>query len=76
MEKVMVEFSKSCASWKIIVQLVTGNIIISEVDAFMYVLLSKAETHMPCGNHRMYDVTAEIIITEFTCTLYLQLHQY
>jgi hypothetical protein len=27
----------------------TGNIIISEVDALMYVVLSKAEKHVPYG---------------------------
>jgi hypothetical protein len=26
-----------------------GNVIISEVDALMYVVLSKAEKHMPYG---------------------------
>jgi hypothetical protein len=27
----------------------TGNVPISEVDAVMYVILSKAEKHVPCG---------------------------
>jgi hypothetical protein len=26
-----------------------GNVVMSEVDAFMYVLLSKAEMHVPYG---------------------------
>jgi len=28
----------------------TGNVVVSEVDALMYVVLSKAEKHMPCGD--------------------------
>jgi hypothetical protein len=27
----------------------TGNVVISEVDAVMYVILSKAEKHVPYG---------------------------
>jgi len=58
-------------------QLMTGNIIIFEVDAFMYFVLCKAEeTHALWGiswYHRMYDIIAEVI-TEFNCTSYLQLH--
>ena len=27
----------------------TSNVVISEVDAFMYVVLSKAEKHVPYG---------------------------
>jgi hypothetical protein len=41
----MVEFSNSPTSWKIILEPVTGNIIMLGVDALMYVLLSKAEKH-------------------------------
>lgn len=55
----------------------TGNIIISEVDAFMYFVLCKAGKHMPCGElvgTTLYDIIAEVIITEFNCTSYLQLH--
>jgi hypothetical protein len=26
-----------------------GNVVISEVDALMYVVLNKAEKHRPCG---------------------------
>jgi hypothetical protein len=44
----MVEFSKLRA-WKIIVQSMTGNAIISAVDSFMYFVLSKTEKHMPYG---------------------------
>jgi len=28
----------------------TGNAVVSEVDIFMYVVLSKAAKHVPCGN--------------------------
>jgi hypothetical protein len=44
-----VEFSEYTASWKIIFELMTGNDVISEVDAFMCVVLSKAEKHVPYG---------------------------
>jgi hypothetical protein len=36
-------------SWKIILESRTGNVIISEVDALMYVVLSNAEKHVPNG---------------------------
>lgn len=72
------EFLKWHTAWKIIMHLMTGNII-SEVDAFMYFVLCKAEkTHALWGiswYHRMYDITAEVIIAEFNCTSYFQLHQ-
>jgi hypothetical protein len=42
----MVEFSKQPTSWKTILELITGNIVISQVDAHMYVVLSKAEKHV------------------------------
>jgi hypothetical protein len=29
--------------------MMTGNVVISEVDAVMYVVLSKAEKHLPYG---------------------------
>ena len=45
----MVEFSKLPTSWKIILELMIGNVVIFEVDALTYVVLSKAEKHMPCG---------------------------
>ena len=34
---------------KIIVEQMTGNVIIYEVDALMYVSLRKAEKHVPYG---------------------------
>ena len=42
----MVEFSKWPTSWKIILEPITGNVVISQVDTHMYVALSKAEEHM------------------------------
>jgi len=27
----------------------TGNVVVSEIDSVMYVVLSMAEGHMPCG---------------------------
>jgi hypothetical protein len=45
----MVEFYKQLASLDIILEPMTGNIVICEVDALMYVVLSKQETHMPYG---------------------------
>ena len=41
----MVEFSNFPTSWKIILEPVTGNIIMLGVDALMYIVLSKAEKH-------------------------------
>jgi hypothetical protein len=44
----MVEFSKQPTSWKITLETMTGNVVISEVDALMYsyVVLSKVEKHL------------------------------
>jgi hypothetical protein len=47
----------------------TGNIIISEVDAFMYFVLCKAGKHMPCGElvcTTMCDIIAKVIATSST----------
>jgi hypothetical protein len=38
-----VDFSKWPASWKIILETMTGNVVISVVDALMCVVLSKAK---------------------------------
>jgi hypothetical protein len=45
----MTEFSKHHNSWIVILEPVTGNAVISEVDALMCVVLSKAEKHVPNG---------------------------
>jgi hypothetical protein len=36
-------------SWKIILEQMTDNVIISQVVAVMYVILNKAENHMTYG---------------------------
>jgi hypothetical protein len=41
---------------------VTANVVISEADAFMYVVLSKAEKHVP---YRRDVAQTEIVTTEF-----------
>jgi len=45
----MVEFTKLSTSWKIASEMMTGNVIVSEIGALMYVILSMAEGHVPCG---------------------------
>jgi hypothetical protein len=45
-----VEFSNLPTSSKnIILEPMAGNVFISEVYSIMYVVLSKAEKHVPCG---------------------------
>jgi len=46
-DKENVDFSKEPTSWKIIMEPKTGNVITSEVNALMYVILSKVEEHVP-----------------------------
>ena len=38
-----VEFSKQHTSWKIILELAIGNVVICEVDDLLYVVLSEEE---------------------------------
>jgi len=38
----MLDFSKQPTSWKIISETMTGNVVIFDVDAVIYVLLSRA----------------------------------
>jgi hypothetical protein len=45
----MAEFSKSPASWNIIVEPMTSNVVIPEVDVLIFVVLSKAEKHVRYG---------------------------
>ena len=45
----MVELLKYSTSWKIILETMIDNVVISKVDVLMYVILSKAEKHMPYG---------------------------
>jgi len=39
-----------CA-WKIVLELVTGNVVLSEVDVLTYVVLSEAGKHVPYGGN-------------------------
>jgi hypothetical protein len=41
----------------------TNNVVISEVDAFMYVVLSKAEKHVPYGI--LVDTTKCLTLYEY-----------
>jgi hypothetical protein len=45
----IVEFTKLPTYWKITLKTMTGNVVISEVDALMYVVLSEAAKHAPYG---------------------------
>jgi hypothetical protein len=45
----MVEASRYSTSWKVILEMMNGNVVISEVDALNYVALSKVEKHIPYG---------------------------
>ena len=60
--KVIVKFSEQPTFSNIIQQLITG-VVIAEVHALMYVVLSKAEKHMPYGelvSITIYNVTDEV----------------
>ena len=48
----------------IILETTTGHVIISEVDALVYVLLSKAEKHMPYGE---FVCTRESMMLQMRC---------
>jgi len=43
------ELSKCLTSWIIVLDRMTGNVVMSDVDALTYVVLSKAEMHVPYG---------------------------
>ena len=45
----MVMFSKTPSSWKIILDRMTGNVAVSEVDVLTHVVTSKVEKHLPYG---------------------------
>jgi len=45
----MAEFYKLLAFLEIILEQMIRNIVICEVYALMYVVLSKQEKHVPCG---------------------------
>jgi hypothetical protein len=46
-DKERVEFSKWPAPWKIIFEPLTGSVVISKADGLTYIVLSKAEKHVP-----------------------------
>ena len=57
-----------------------GNVVISEVDVLLYVVLTKAEKHVSYWCHRMHNVInevpqakTEVVITEFNCKYILSL---
>jgi len=45
----MTEHTKLSISWEIILENMTTNIVICEVGALVYVVLSKEEKHVPYG---------------------------
>jgi hypothetical protein len=53
----MAEDTTLSISWEIMLEKMTENIVITEVDAHVYVVLSKEEKHLPYGEtagyHRM-----------------------
>jgi len=65
----MVESLEQQTSWKIILEPIIGNVVIPEVDAFMYstgVVLSKEEKHMPYG--KLVGATECTAINPRCCT--------
>jgi hypothetical protein len=69
-------FSEWPSSSKIMLERVTGDVVISEVDAVTYVVLSKAAKHMPYGQSVGITLCItfypkcrknEVVITEFNC---------
>jgi hypothetical protein len=54
----MVDFKEWHNSWKITLEPITGNFVISEVRAVMYVVLSKAEKGVSYGK---LDSTTECV---------------
>jgi hypothetical protein len=48
-DKEMVKFSEWHFSWKHKLERMAGNVVIYDVDAVLYVVLSKAEKHVPYG---------------------------
>jgi len=71
----MTEDTKLSISWEIILEKMTANIVISEVGALVYVVLSKEGKHVPNGetvpknvnNYTQGDAQTEVVITRFTC---------
>lgn len=57
--------SKLPTSWKIILETVTGNAVISDIDAFMYVVLNKTEkcAFWGIGYGWMYNAIDDVLHT-------------
>jgi hypothetical protein len=76
-DKEIVEFSYH-TSWKIILEVMTGNIVKSEVDARMYVVVCNTEKHVPYAKavgtrnvrHSRDVALTEVVITVFICTTF------
>jgi hypothetical protein len=62
----MVEFPKYPICSKILLELMTGNVIISEVDPVLCVVLSKAEKHEPYG--KLVGTTECVTLQTRCCT--------
>jgi len=43
-------------AWKIILETMSGNVIISELDVLMYLILTKVEKHVPYGESAPQNV--------------------
>jgi hypothetical protein len=56
----MFEFLKLPVLGKIILKRMTGNVVLSEVDALMYVMLSRGVNHMPYGE--LVGTTEHIVL--------------
>ena len=56
--------SEQPTAWKIILELMTGNVIISKVDALMYVVIKQGRRPLVLLGiswyHRMYDAISEV----------------
>jgi hypothetical protein len=59
-DEARVGFSKQPIFWKIMWERMIGNVVISEVVSFMFVVLSEAEKHVPYG---------ELVVTIESLTL-------
>jgi len=71
-EKEMDEFSEQSSSWKITLEPLTGNVVISEVEALMYIVLSEAYKHVLYGQlfgaPECGVAPPELVTTDFNCT--------
>jgi hypothetical protein len=61
----MVEFAKYSTSWQIILELMNGSVVISEINSLMYVVLSRLQKHVPYGE--LVDTTEHITLQPRCC---------